>query len=213
MANLLTEPAPPLVLASASPRRLELLERIGLTFDVVESVAEPDGPRDADPCAHAGQSALAKALDVAAQRPDALVLGADTLVWIDGHPLGKPADERQAADMLRALRGRTHTVHTGVALVGPGGPQGPAEVVCVDTVVRFRSLTDDTIRRYVATGEPLDKAGAYGIQGRGAVLVESIRGCYYNVVGLPLPKVAEMLERRGVCCLAKSGTGPIPGVP
>ncbi len=187
-----------LILASASPRRRKLLEQLGLKFEVVESDGEHEVTGAGNPCALAKEAALGKARSVAARRPDALVLSADTMVWLEGHSLGKPADEREAAWMLARLSGRTHTVHTGIAVVGPGGPVGEAEVACVDTDVRFRELSDDLIARYVATGEPLDKAGGYGIQGRGAVLVESIRGCYYNVVGLPLSKVAQMLEPYGI---------------
>ena len=187
-----------MVLASASPRRRELLKQLGLDFEVLVSAEESEAATDAAPCSRAETTALAKALPVAARCPEALVLGADTLVWVEDRPLGKPVDEQQAAEMLRMLSGRTHVVHTGVALVGLDGSYGKQDVACVDTEVRFRDLSAHVIARYVATGEPLDKAGAYGIQGRGAVLVESIRGCYYNVVGLPLSKVAEMLEKRGI---------------
>ena len=187
-----------MVLASASPRRRELLEQLGLGFDVIAAGAECEAGAEPDPCLRARNAALSKALAVSTQRPDALVLGADTLVWLDGRPLGKPTDEQQAAEMLSMLSGRTHVVHTGVALVGPDGPCGRQETACEDTEVRFRELAADVIARYVATGEPLDKAGAYAIQGRGAVLVESIRGCYSNVVGLPLSKLARMLEKRGI---------------
>jgi septum formation protein len=188
---------PPLILASASPRRRELLGQLGLQFEVVNSVAEPACPAGADPCRWAMHSAAVKALWVLERRPEAVVLGADTLVWLDGNPLGKPADDREAAEMLRRLSGRTHFVHTGVALVGPAGAERAPSAACVDTAVRFRELPEDLIDRYVATGEPLDKAGAYGIQGRGAALVEGICGCYYSVVGLPLATVARMLEERG----------------
>jgi len=190
--------SPCLILASASPRRRELLEKLGLEFEVVESDGRHEVTGTGDPCTLAKEAALGKARSVAARRPDALVLSADTMVWLQGRSLGKPADEREAAQMLASLSGRTHTVHTGVALVGPGGRTGEAQVVCVDTVVRFRELSDELIARYIATGEPFDKAGGYGIQGQGAVLVESICGCYYNVVGLPLSKVAQMLEPYGI---------------
>lgn len=198
MCNDSRNRSPCLILASTSPRRRELLEKIGLEFEVVESDGKHEVTGTGDPCTLAKESALGKARVAAARRPDALVLSADTMVWLDGQSLGKPADERQAAWMLARLSGRTHTVHTGVALVGPGGPAGEIQVACVDTAVRFRELSDDLIARYVATGEPFDKAGGYGIQGRGAVLVESICGCYYNVVGLPVSKVAQMLEPYGI---------------
>ncbi|MBR6951860.1 MAG: septum formation inhibitor Maf [Oscillospiraceae bacterium] len=183
-----------IVLASASPRRRELLEQIGLSFSVRPAASEPSvcglSPEQTV-CA----VALAKAEDVAlAASPEELILGADTLVYLDGEPLGKPSDTEHAVSMLRRLSGREHDVYTGVALVGGGRKL----VRCERTVVRFRPLTEDLIRRYAATGEPLDKAGAYGIQGRGCLLVESIHGDYNNVVGLPLGLLRDMLESFGV---------------
>lgn len=185
------------VLASASPRRRELLEQIGLPFTVRPAAAEP-AVCGLSPEGTVCSVALAKAEDVAAAAsPDELILAADTLVYLDGEPLGKPADADQAASMLRRLSGREHDVYTGVALVGNGRKLVRSE----RTSVRFRPLTEDQIRRYVETGEPLDKAGAYGIQGIGCLLVESIRGDYNNVVGLPLGLLSGMLESFGVCVL------------
>jgi septum formation protein len=187
------EPACPLVLASASPRRRALLEQAGLTF-AVHPVEEAEGPcaEGADPRAHALASAEAKARAGSLARPDALVLGADTVVALDGRALGKPADRADARRMLLALSGRTHEVHTGVALAQGG------EVLVTDAVttrVTFRDLSTDEVEAYLATGEALDKAGAYGIQGRAALLVRAIDGCYFNVVGLPLSRTWELLSQ------------------
>ncbi len=183
-----------IVLASASPRRRELLEQLGLSFSVRPSSGEPEVSGET-PEAAVCAVALAKAEDVAASAsPEELVLAADTLVYLDGKPLGKPAGREGAAAMLRSLSGREHEVYTGVALVGGGRKL----VRCERTVVRFRPLTEETIRRYVDTGEPMDKAGAYGIQGLGCLLVESIRGDYSNVVGLPLGLLNSMLESFGI---------------
>ena len=184
-------PKPRLILASASPRRRDLLRQVGIEF-------ESQSPRDAEdparpgeaPAAYARRSAEAKAIEVSARQPDALTLGADTVVALDGRALGKPVDEADARSMLRALSGRSHVVHTGVS-VAFAGKSLIADVASTD--VTFRALTDDEVDAYVGTGEPMDKAGAYGIQARGALLVSSVCGCYFNVVGLPLSRTAEML--------------------
>ena len=179
-----------LVLASASPRRRALLEQVGIPC-TVERAGVDEGD---DPAANA----RAKARAVAASRAgdDAVVLGADTIVVLDGDVLGKPADAADAAAMLRRLSGRTHTVVTAYALVHCG--TGDECVRSVEAAVTFRALDDDEIAAYVATGEPLDKAGAYGIQGRGALLVERIDGDYFTVVGLPLSDLAVSLRRVGL---------------
>jgi septum formation protein len=177
-----------LILASASPRRRQLLAQIGVAFEVdVADVDEGDDPR---------ANALAKARAVAARHrgEDAVVLGADTEVVLDGDVLGKPADDADAREMLRRLSGRTHAVVTAYALVDC--TTDDELVRSVETGVTFRPLTGDEIDAYVATGEPLDKAGAYGIQGRGAVLVDRIDGDYFTVVGLPL---ADLWPRLGDC--------------
>lgn len=185
---------PELVLASASPRRQELLRQIGLTFRVcpadIDEAALAAGP---DPAAVAAATAQAKAEAVAAaNNREAVVLGADTVVALGRELFGKPADAAEAVSMLRRLAGQTHTVYTGVCLVQAA--TGKRAVAAEATRVTMRTLTDKEIRAYVASGEPLDKAGAYGIQGLGAVLVERIEGCYFNVVGLPLPRLCRMLE-------------------
>jgi septum formation protein len=194
-----------LVLASQSPRRQALLEQLGLAFEVVaEGPNDPPLAPGLPPAEACAAAAVAKARAVSRGRPGHLVLGADTIVCLAERIFGKPEDEADAARMLQELSGRSHTVRTGVALVchddAGSRPErdGLLAVRSVATTVRFRKLTDAQIARYVATGEPLDKAGAYGIQGRGAALVEAIEGDYFNVVGLPLATVCEMLALVGI---------------
>jgi septum formation protein len=182
-----------LVLASASPRRRELLAQAGFTFDVISAdVPEVRKPGE-DPIRFVTRLAREKAEAVLAAHPvtqDTIVLGADTIVLIDDEVLGKPRDAADAARMLRLLSGQTHQVITGVCLAKGRERQRAAEV----TFVRFATLFDDEIAEYVATGEPLDKAGAYAIQGRAGRWVPRIHGCYFNVVGLPLALVSSMIE-------------------
>ena len=193
---------PSLILASASPRRQELLTQLGLTFSVLPShIAEehPPGP----PAEAIIAVALAKARAVAGRLPQdssAVVLGADTEVVLDGRLLGKPRDAADAARLLRELRGRVHQVITGVALVAPGREEATA----VTTEVTMRDFSDAEIEAYVATGEPLDKAGAYGVQGLGAELVASVVGCFTNVVGLPVSTTRRLLESFGVASMGTS---------
>ncbi|NSW57213.1 MAG: septum formation inhibitor Maf [Armatimonadetes bacterium] len=185
-----------LILASASPRRRELVRAIGVPFEVVVSDAPEPVREEQEACReYAVRMALGKARAVANEYPGRWVLGADTIVVIDDVVLGKPADAENARQMLRLLSGRAHEVHTGVALVRSGENDSRAEHTAVATTqVRFRDLTDAEIERYIATGEPLDKAGAYGIQGHGGALVSEYSGSYTNVVGLPVEVVAEMLS-------------------
>lgn len=186
-----------LILASASPRRRELLTQAGFTFDVHPAhINEDVGPGE-DPIAYVVRLAREKAEAVFAEiasksvaPPQGVVLGADTTVTLDGHILAKPADAADAARMLRMLSGRTHRVITGVAVATAKGTEVAAEV----TGVQFLTLGDDDIAAYVATGEPMDKAGAYGIQGLAARWIPRVEGCYFNVVGLPLALVSAMLE-------------------
>ncbi|MEA3401183.1 MAG: Maf family protein [Armatimonadota bacterium] len=186
----------PLVLASASPRRRDLLQQAGLDFEVrVSNVEEDAEESDLVPAAVAARHARRKAMTVAAGVPGRVVLGADTVVVLGGSVLGKPGDADQAGGMLRALSGREHQVITAVALAL--GRDGTARALAEDharTRVIFRELSEVEIEHYVASGEPMDKAGAYGIQGRGALLVREIHGCYFNVVGLPLSLMWEMLQ-------------------
>jgi septum formation protein len=194
-----------LVLASASPRRQELLRNAGIEF-VVHPANVPEIPQEGElPRAFAERMARAKAVAVFAQRPADLILGADTVVVVGGEILGKPRDDADAARMLQLLSGRKHEVITGVCIVGgrsPGLkhlPFGTAEAVpsrvCAEsTIVAMNALSDDDIRSYVATGEPMDKAGAYAIQGRASRWISRIEGDYFNVVGLPVALVYRMLE-------------------
>lgn len=183
-----------LVLASGSPRRRAFLEQLGLTFTV--SPADLDErllPGEA-PAAYVERLAREKAQAVAARHPGAVVLAADTTVVLEGRVLGKPADAAEAQEMLRALCGRAHQVLTGVALAGGAQGSGPRTRV-VETKVLFREATDAELAWYVGTGEPLDKAGAYAIQGIGGFLVRAIEGSHSNVIGLPLVETLELLAR------------------
>lgn len=187
---------PRLVLASASPRRRMLLERLGIPFEVVPANVPEDDVSPADsPDRRVERLALMKAEAVHQAHPDALVVGADTLVDVEGRVLGKPRDEREATEMLRLLSGRDHWVHTGLALVAPGGHR---RAVHESTRVYFRTLDDREIAAYVATGSPMDKAGAYGIQEQAATFVSRVEGCFFSVMGLPLARLVEELRRFGV---------------
>ena len=186
---------PRIILASASPRRAELLRQIGVEFELSPSkTAERPHPDEA-PSDYITRIARAKVVAVARKHEAGLVIGADTVVVLDGRLLGKPVDEAGAEDILRQLSGRWHAVMTGVALYDVATRQ---EVADFDkTLVKFAQLTDREIEWYVKTGEPMDKAGAYGIQGLGGLFVEEIAGNYYNVVGLPLPLVYRLARRLG----------------
>ncbi len=197
-----------LVLASASPRRRELLAQVGYQFEVVPAHIPEDPLPGEDPVVYVTRLAREKAEAVFRQlssvntlpenlvpppRPDIqplAVLGADTTVTLDNTILGKPEDAADAARILRLLSGRTHRVITGVALV----TQERVEVAAEVTAVRFLTLSDEEIAEYISTGEPMDKAGAYGIQGRAARWIPRIEGCYFNVMGLPLALVCSLLE-------------------
>lgn len=183
------------ILASASPRRQALLQQIGITPLVCPADFAEDSGTASQAQEVALHNAVGKCAAVAAKMGDELpVIAADTIVVIDNVILGKPQDAAAAKAMLQRLSGRTHQVMTGVAVRYKG--QQLSEVCITD--VSFRQLTAEEIDAYIATGEPMDKAGAYGIQGRGAVLVEKINGCYNNVVGLPLSLLYLMMQRLGV---------------
>mgnify|MGYP001088437470 CR=1 FL=1 len=183
-----------LVLASASPRRRRLLEQIGLRFQADPAHVDETALPGETAVEHVERLARAKAMAVAARHPDALVVAGDTTVTLDGELLAKPVDEDDAVAILLRLQGREHRVETGVAVAGPAGRVVSA-VVGAD--VRFRAFDEDTARAYVRTGEPMDKAGAYGIQGKGAVLVESIRGDYFTIMGLPVARLVQLLDELG----------------
>ena len=183
-----------LLLASASPRRRELLTLAGVDFTVCVSNADEAVPAGTPPAQAAMLTAEKKARAVARTHPADTVLGADTIV-VDGDAvLGKPRDAADAGAMLRALSGKTHAVITGVCIV----KGGQAETFYHESKVTFYPLSDAEIDAYVATGEPMDKAGAYGIQGRGCTLVERIEGDYFNIVGLPVAEVVRRLSAMGI---------------
>jgi len=177
------------VLASASPRRVQLLRQAGAAFTVADPGPDRGWPGTADPRHGVRALALDKARRIARERPDAVVIGADTIVVARGRRFGKPASAGEAADMLRRLHGRAHEVWTGLALVRGGEQRTAAEV----TRVQFMKLSDAEILAYVRTGEPLDKAGAYAIQGLASQFVRRIDGDWSNVVGLPLSRLRQML--------------------
>lgn len=181
-----------LVLASRSPRRSELLAAAGYSFEVLAADIDESVRGGEDPAAYVERLALEKARAVLALRPESLVLGADTTVTIDGLILGKPADELEATEMLRRLRGRVHDVYTGVALVDASGGESAVE----RTQVWFDAVTDEDISWYVSSGEPVDRAGAYAIQGLASRFIPRIEGSYSNVVGLPVALVSSILRRR-----------------
>ncbi len=179
-----------LILASGSPRRAEILTMLGYNFEIIPADCdESTGDLTADKAV--AILAERKAQSVAESHPDCTVLGSDTLVTVDGAVLGKPTDAEDAARMLRLLSGRTHTVYTGVSVIT--GDLVTTE--CVGAKVTFRELSDGEIADYIATGEPMDKAGAYGIQGRGAMLIEGIEGDFFCVMGLPAAKTHLMLKK------------------
>lgn len=188
------------ILASGSPRRRELLEMLGVPDLTIRPAA---GPERATPGAGPEQTvrelSLHKAQEVAQTcAPEDIIIAADTIVYLDGTILGKPKDHNDAVRMLTALSGREHIVYTGVAVLRGGELRQAAE----RTAVRFRTLTPEEIERYIATGEPMDKAGAYGVQGKGALLVERLEGDFFNVMGLPVLRLSRMLEYFGISLLS-----------
>jgi septum formation protein len=179
-----------IVLASGSPRRRALLAGLGWRFEAAAPEADESAVPGETPEALCVRLAVTKAESVAKRRADALVIGADTLVLADGEVLGKPRGREESLRMLRRLQGRVHEVLTGIGLFWKGRSASGLE----RTAVRFRAFGEETARAYAATGEGMDKAGAYAIQGRGALLVSSIEGDYFNVVGLPLCRLGKMIE-------------------
>ena len=183
-----------IILASGSPRRRELLNTLGLSFTVCPAKGEETAPEGAGPAEIVKALSRAKAGVVARQFAGELIIAADTIVYLDGRVLGKPKDEADARAMLSALSGRSHEVYTGVTVML--GEDTLCEAEC--TKVFFRELSAEEIDAYVASGDPMDKAGAYGIQGRAALMVEKIEGDYFNVMGLPLCRLGKMLKTIGV---------------
>ncbi len=188
------------ILASASPRRIELLQQMGLRFEIAtsgvdENFREGESPRD-----HVLRLAEAKAGAVSLLRPDAWVLGADTIVVIDGEILGKPSSPAEAIAMMRKLSGREHRVFTGFNMTS--AERGITVSEAVESAVTFRTIGDDEAAWYAATDEPYDKAGAYAVQGLGAFFIREIRGSYTNVMGLPLCEVVDVLKKLGILSFA-----------
>ncbi|MFB5678521.1 Maf family protein [Paenibacillus terreus] len=194
---------PKLILASTSPRRRELLASLQLPFEVLPSHADESVQAGLSPEKIVETLALRKAgavvQTVREQYDNALIIGSDTIVVLDGEILGKPVDETDAVRMITSLQGRMHRVFTGVACIHTG--TGEQNVGYRETSVTMKPLDAKTIAAYVQTGEPADKAGAYAIQGLGATLIEGIQGCYFNVVGLPLSLLSDMLSGFGISVL------------
>jgi len=190
----MTTRTPRVILASQSPRRRDLLDLVGIVHEVL--------PADINEAVHAGEAADAyterlareKAAVIAGRHPEATIIAADTTVVVDGDILGKPIDAADARAMIRRLAGRSHTVLTALAVAHGGRVESAVESVGVT----FRPLTDEEIAQYVATGEPMDKAGAYGIQGWGATIVERVDGDYFSVMGLGLRRLVDLLARHGI---------------
>lgn len=196
----------PLILASSSPRRQEFLSLLGLQYRTVPAAIDETPEPDESPVDFARRMAWAKAMQIATAHPDSCVIGADTVVALDRTIFGKPRDRHEALATLKTLQGHTHQVITGFAVLMP--QRAIEEVSTRTTRVTFDTFTDDILQAYVNSEDPLDKAGAYGIQGKGAFLIRSITGSYSNVVGLPLNSVVQVLLRHQ---LLKPGT-PSPEV-
>ena len=189
-----------IILASTSPRRKELLSLLGIPFEIIPSPAEEPAPDAGElPAAYAARMARLKAAAVARVHPESVVLGADSIVAVGDVILGKPTDTADARRMLSLLAGRTHHVITGCARLGPGHEP---TIFTVSTAVTMTAIPEAAIAAYAATDEPMDKAGAYAIQGRAAAFVTGIVGSYTNVVGLPLAEVLEHLQQEGVVRVA-----------
>jgi septum formation protein len=186
--------APTIILASASPRRANLLNQMGLSHRVIPSHIPEELLEGETPEIHVGRLSKEKAREVWEAHPGSLVIAGDTVVVFNEEILGKPRDRDEAVSMLVTLSGRTHTVVSGLAVGFPGGRM---EDGTHSTEVTFREFDEETARAYAATGEPLDKAGSYGIQGLGSTLVKEINGDYHTVVGLPIPLLLELLEAGG----------------
>ncbi len=186
---------PRVVLASQSPRRRELLTLVGIAHEVRPADIDEAYLAGEQPHAHAERLAREKVAAVSRDDPTALVIGSDTIVVVDGEVLGKPRDDAHAAEMLARLSGRSHTVITAVAVEWRGAVRSAVEEVSVT----FHPMTSTEIEAYIATREPMDKAGAYGIQGYGATIVERVDGDYFAVMGLPLQRLVRLMAELGVC--------------
>ncbi len=185
-----------LTLASGSPRRIELLKMLGYEFKIIPSQIEEKINPHLSPIQNAKKLSRLKALDVASKISDGVVIAADTMVVLGGKILGKPKNKKEAREILKKLSGKEHQVITAIAVVGVRTKKTLQDVVI--TKVRFRKFNKNLIERYITSEESLDKAGAYGIQGKGSLLIESIEGDYFNVIGLPLSALAESLKEFGI---------------
>lgn len=187
-----------IILASASERRAELLKKITNNFKIKKSAFEEEDITFSGNCGdYVMALARGKAMDICSSvKKPAAIIGCDTVVYFNGKVLGKPKDSADAFQMLSDLSDNTHQVYTGVAVINTGTQEISTEYVC--TEVKFSKLSEEEINNYIETGDPFDKAGAYGIQGAAALFVEEIKGCYYNVVGLPVNKLYFMLREMGV---------------
>ena len=183
-----------IILASKSPRRKQLLSMMGLDFTVQTADIDETMDQSQTPAHEVAAVSARKAEKIAREHPDDIIVSADTIVVIDGKILGKPKSAADAADMLRLLSGRTHTVYTGLTVYA----NGESKTQVVGTEVTFRALSDAEIRAYIHTGEPMDKAGSYGIQGYGSMFVSHLNGDYFCVMGLPVCTLGEMLREAGV---------------
>ena len=188
-----------LVLASSSPRRRDLLNQVGLQFEIIPSKVEEKTGNGESPIKYVLRLAKEKALDVASNSKDSWIIAADTIVLIDGEILGKPAGEKEACEMLLKLSGREHKVITGFCIFDTDTGESFREHV--ETTVAIKKLAEEEIRGYIKTGEPFDKAGSYAIQGDGSFMVKEIKGSYTNVVGLPISELIEALDRLGAVSL------------
>jgi len=185
-----------IILASKSPRRADLLNQIGLNFEIIPSKINEKQYISQDPEESVKKIALMKANEVAKKIKNGIVIGADTIVILDGEVIGKPKDERDAFKILKKISNKEHVVITGLAVVDASTKKTFVETV--KTLVKFKKITDEEIKDFIDTGEPFDKAGGYGIMNFASIFVEKVNGCFYNVVGLPLSKLTEMLKHFGI---------------
>lgn len=182
-----------IILASASPRRKEILENINVKFDIVKSDIDEVILEDELPPQVVMRLAFEKSMDVAKSNQESLVIGADTIVVFNNKVLGKPKDKEDARNTIRLLSGNTHEVITGISLINLSANKKIIDYVV--SKVKFKDLSEDDINDYINTGESLDKAGAYGIQGYGSLLIEEIQGDYFNIVGLPISKLSDLVKK------------------
>jgi len=190
-----------IILASQSPRRQELLKQVGLEFEVIPADIDENLLQSVSPIEMVQQLACQKAKFVANGKQKGIIIAADTIVVVDDRVMGKPNTKDDAYQMLSSLSGRVHQVMTGLCVIN--AEAGKTECGVEQTEVTFRTLSESEIVAYIASGEPFDKAGGYGVQGLGALLVEKINGCYFNVVGLPLSKLFQMLKNQGIDLLGR----------